>query len=88
MPSARSCSTASTIWPTVRPNLARSPLDSSQRPAPRLESLARMPMFGLTPMRRATSTMREISLPFSTTMVTSRPSWPAIRAVSMYSTSL
>ena len=51
-------------------------------------SLTRMPMRGRTPIFLAVSAISAISENFSTTMRTVRPSFEAISAVSMYSSSL
>ncbi len=81
-------STASIISFDVRPNFERSPPEASQRPEPRVDSLARMPMRGRTPMRLEMSAMSLSSDAFSTTRMTVRPSLAARSAVSTYSSSL
>ena len=53
MPSARSRSTAATISAVVRPNLERSPVDSTHLPAPLVDSRARTPMTGRMSSSRA-----------------------------------
>ena len=79
---------ASTTSRVDRPNFERSPPDASQRPDPLAASLTRMPMRGRTPIFLAVSAMSASSENFSTTIRTVRPSFDAISAVSMYSSSL
>ncbi len=79
---------ASTTSRVDRPNLERSPPEASQRPEPFEASLTRMPMRGRTPICLAAVEISSSSENFSTTMMTVRPSFEAISAVSMYSSSL
>ncbi len=74
MPTFRMKSIESSSSLDDRPNLLRSPPEASHLPAPRVESFTRMPIRGRMPTRRDTSAMRGISLGFSTTSTTLRPS--------------
>src|SRR5204863_495014 len=58
------------------------------RPEPFEASFTRMPMRGRTPMRLEMTAIKSSSEYFSTTMITLRPSFEAMSAVSMYSSSL
>jgi hypothetical protein len=67
----------------LRPNLARSPAESAQRPMPLVASLARTPRLGLMPSRSdALSTMSSSSSRSSTISTVLEKRW-AISAVSM-----
>jgi hypothetical protein len=88
MPRSASRSTTSTISDVVRPNFARSPAESAQRPTPRVVSFARTPRMGLMPtFSDALKTMSSSSSRSSTTM-TVLSNFCATSAVSMYFWSL
>ena len=88
IPAARSRSTVATISAVVRPNLDRSPVDSTHFPAPFVVRRARTPMTGRR-LRSAAAARIVSSSPIrSMVMTTRRPSFCARSAVSMNARSL
>ena len=88
IPSARRRSTVATISLVVRPNLERSPVDSTHLPAPFVTRRARMPRTGRMSSSREAARIVSISAIRSMVMTTLRPSFCASSAVSMYALSL
>ena len=83
MPTARSRSTVATISAVVRPNLERSPVDSTHLPAPLVVRRARTPITGRMSSSAAAARIVSISAMRSMVMTTLRPSFWASSAVSM-----